>query len=331
MRQLPLSRFRKFAVAATLALTAAASTASAQAPTYPSQRILLIVGFPPGGPADLATRALADGLAPRLARPVVVENRPGGGGATAATAVARAEPDGYTLLVAGEGPISVVPALATPPYDALNGLSAVSVFAAGGCTVVAVNPAFPATDLAGLVARAKAAPESVNYASSGLGTPSDTVAAEFAKATGITLKRVIYRGAAQAMTDLIAGHVPLMFPTAGQAAEHVVAGKLRGLAVSTKARCKVLPNVPTMTELGVPLEAGRIWFGLFAPAATPPAILDRLFSEVQAVAGTPELAARVDTIMLEPVKQGSRAQSAEFVRNDIAEWRSKAASIPALR
>lgn len=324
--------------ASTVALSAviagvalAAIGASAQDAAYPSQRVLIVVGFPPGGPADLAARVLADGLSPRLGKPVIVENRPGGGGSAATSAVARAEPDGHTLLVAGDGPISVVPALATPPYDAIAGLASVGVFAEGGCTVVAVNASFAAKDLAGFIAQAKTRPDALDYASSGLGTPSDTVAAEFAQAAGIKLKRIIYRGAAPALTDLLAGHVPLMFPTAGQTTEHIAAGKLRGLAVSTKARCKVLPNVPTLTEQGLALEAGKIWFGLFAPAATPGPIADRLFKETQAVAATGDFIKRIDAITLEPVKHASRAAATDYVRSDIAAWHRKAATIPGLR
>jgi tripartite-type tricarboxylate transporter receptor subunit TctC len=305
--------------------------AKAQPAVYPSQRVMIVVGFPPGGPADLAARALADGLQIRFGKPVVVENRPGGGGSAAASAVARAEPDGHTLMVAGEGPISVVPALANPPYDATTGLASVGVFAEGGCTVVAVNPSFAAKSLTELIDMAKAAKEPLTYASSGLGTPSDTVAAEFAQAAGIRLKRVIYRGAAPALNDLVAGHVPLMFPTAGQTTEMIAAGKLRGLAVSTKTRCKVLPNVATMTEQGVALEAGKIWFGLFAPAAVPAAIADKLFGEVQAVAATAELAKRIETITLQPVRHASRALSSDYVSKDVAEWKRKAATIPALK
>jgi tripartite-type tricarboxylate transporter receptor subunit TctC len=322
---------RTIAATAVAAAVLGAGPLAAQAPAYPSQRILLIVGFPPGGPADLATRALADGLAPRLGKPVVVENRPGGGGSAAAAAVARAEPDGHTLMVAGEGPISVVPALATPPYDALAGLTSVGVFAAGGCTVVAVNPAFPANDLKSLVAHAKAASDPITYASSGLGTPSDTVAAEFAQTAGIKLKRVIYRGAGPALTDLLAGHVPLMFPTAGQAAEAIKAGKLRGLAVSTAVRCKILPDVPTMREQGVALEAGRIWFGLFAPSAVPVAVADRLFAETRAVAATPDLAKRIDTLLLSPVLHANRAESHAYALKDAAEWQQKVKTVPGLR
>lgn len=304
---------------------------SAQSPAYPSQRVLLVVGFPPGGPADIAARALADGMQARLGKPVIVENRPGGGGSAAASAVARAEPDGHTLLVAGEGPISIVPALAAPPYSAMAGLAAISVFAEGGCTVVAVTPSFPAKDLKELIAEAKAAKEPITYASSGLGTPSDTVAAEFAQAAGIELKRVIYRGAAPALSDVIAGHVPLMFPTAGQTTEQIAAGKLRGLAVSTRSRCKVLPDVPTLTEAGIPLEAGKIWFGLFAPAAVPSTIADFLFAEARAVAMTPELSKRVEAITLEPVRHGTRAEAADYVAKDVADWMRKAATIPGLK
>ncbi len=329
-----LDQYRRLAigfVTASISCSLNAYAATAQTLAYPSQRVLLVVGFPPGGPADLAARALADGLTTRLGQPVIVENRPGGGGSAAVSAVARAEPDGHTIMVAGEGPLAVVPALASPPQDATSGLAAISIFAEGGCTVAAVNPAFEPKDLAALIAHAKAAPEALNYASSGLGTPSDTVAAEFAQATGIKLKRVIYRGAAPALTDLIAGHVQLMFPTAGQISEQVATGKLRGLAVSTKARCKVLPNVPTMREAGVPLEAGKIWFGLFAPLATPAIVLDRLFADTQAVAAAPAFAARIDAITLEPVKQAGRAAVDAYVRQEVADWRKKAATVPGLR
>lgn len=298
---------------------------------YPSQRVLIVVGFPAGGPSDIAARALADGLAPRLGKPAIIENRPGGGGVAAASAVARSEPDGHTLMMAGEGPISVLPALANPPQDVMTGLAVAGIFAEGGCNVVATHPSLPATDLKGLIALAKSAKEPLNFASGGLGTPSDTVAAEFAQAAGIQLKRVIYRGAGLALSDLIAGHVPLMFPQAGQAAENINAGKLRGLAVSTKERCKVLPGVATMTEQGLPLEAGRLWFGLLAPAATPAGVLDRLFKEIQAIAATPELAARLDSITALPVKQASRAEADAFVRKDVADWQHKAKTVPGLR
>lgn len=303
----------------------------AQSPAYPSQRVIVVVGFPPGGPADIAARALTDGLQTRLGKPVIVENRPGGGGSAAASAVARAEPDGHTLLAAGEGPISIVPALAAQPYSAMSGLTAIGVFAEGGCTVVAVTPSFAAKSLKDLVALAKAAKDPITYASSGLGTPSDTVAAEFAQAAGIKLKRVIYRGAAPALSDLIAGHVPLMFPSAGQTTAQIAAGKLRGLAVSTKARCKVLPDVPTMRESGVPLDAGKVWFGLFAPAALPAAIADFLFKEIQAVSATPEMAKRIEAITLEPVRHATRTQSADYVTKDVADWQRKAATIPGLK
>ena len=322
----------RLSVAAGLAsLALSCGAAIAQAPPYPSQRVLIVVGFPPGGPADIAARAMAEGLQSRLGKPIIVENRPGGGGSAAASAVARAEPDGHTLLAAGEGPISIVPALAVPSYSAMAGLTTISVFAEGGCTVVAVTPSFAAKDLKGLIAEAKAAKEPVTYASSGLGTPSDTVAAEFAQAAGIELKRVIYRGAAPALSDLIAGHVPLMFPTAGQTTELIAAGKLRGLAVSTKSRCKVLPDVPTLTEAGIPLEAGKIWFGLFAPSALPAAIAEFLFKETQAVSSTPELSKRIEAITLEPVRHTKREASAEYVAKDVADWQRKAATIPGLK
>ena len=307
------------------------SLLQAQEAAYPRQRVMMVVPFPAGGPADTVGRILADALAPRLGQPIIVENRPGGGGSAAVAAVARAEPDGHTVLLSGEGPLSVVPALANPPYDAMTGLQVASVFAEGGCTVAAVHPSFAAKDLAGLIAQAKAASEPLTYASSGLGTPADTVAAELQQMTGIALKRVIYRGAAPAMTDLIAGHVPLMFPSAGAVAELIATGKLRGLAVTTKGRCKVLADVPTMTEQGVPLEAGKIWFGLFVPATTPAAAIDRLHREIEAIVPTADFAARLEKLTLEPRNHPTRASAAAYVRTDIEQWRLKAAGIPALR
>jgi len=262
---------------------------------------------------------------------VIVENRPGGGGAAAAAAVARSEPDGHTLMVAGEGPISIVPALATPPYHALDGLTSVGVFAEGGCTVVAVNPTFPAKDLKGLIAHAKSSNDPVNYASSGLGTPSDTVAAEFAQAAGIKLNRLIYRGAGPALTDVVAGHVPLMFPTAGQAAEMISAGKLLGLAVSSAARCRVLPDVPTLREQGIPLDAGKIWFGLFAPSGVPVAVAERLFAETRAVAETPELAKRIEGLQLAPIRHAHRAESQRYAEDDAVSWQQKVKTVPGLK
>ena len=318
------------ALIATTCLGASLLSAAAQ-DAFPRQRILMIIPFAAGGPSDIVGRTLADGLAAELSASVVVENRGGGNGAPAVATVAKSEPDGHTLLMSGEAPLAIVPALATPPYDGLAGLTPIAVFVEGGCNVLVVHPGVPARTLREIIAMAKAAAEPLAYASAGLGTPADTVAAEFADAAGITLRRVSYRGAALATNDVMGGHVPIMFPHAGTVADIVASGKLVAVAASRAARCSALPDVPTMTEQGFPLDAGKVWFGLFAPAGTPAAIADRLHRAVQVVVTAPDFSRRLAALQFAPLLQSDRATADAIVRREIDGWARKAAMIPGLR
>ena len=209
-----LKQLLQAALIAGTCLGASLLSAAAQ-DAFPRQRILLIIPFAAGGPSDIVGRVLADGLVAQLSAAVVVENRAGGNGAPAVAAVAKSEPDGHTLLMSGEAPLAILPALATQPYDGLAGLAPIAVFVEGGCNVLVVHSSVPARTLPQIIAMAKAAAEPLAYASAGLGTPADTVAAEFAHAAGITLRRVSYRGAALATNDVMGGHVPMMFPPPG--------------------------------------------------------------------------------------------------------------------
>jgi tripartite-type tricarboxylate transporter receptor subunit TctC len=261
--------------------------------TYPNRTIKIIAPFPAGAPVDSVARLIADRLERAWGQPVVVENRGGGGGIVGTNAVAKAPPDGYTLLLTSTSPIAAAPALnKSMPYDAVKDLAPIWAISASGLVVV-VNPALPIKTLTDLVRLGREQPGKLSFASSGHGTSQHLAGELFMTRTGAKLVHVPYRGGFAGTTDLMAGHVQVMFDSLGNVLNNVRSEKLRALAVLRDRRSPQLPSLPTATEAGVNgVELGG-WLGLFAPASTPPAIRDRLTSTLVPAMREPAIMARL--------------------------------------
>lgn len=272
---------------AAVALSPAASFAQEPAASYPSKPIRILVPFPPGGAADTFARFVGDRLAHSWSQPVVVDNRPGGGGIVATQAAAKAPADGYTLLVVTVGH-AVNPHLhARLPYDTEKDLQPVANIA-NVPSVLVVNSNVPARSVAELVALAKSRPGKLTYASSGNATTSHVAGAMFAARAGAPLMHVPYKGSAPAITDLIGGHVDVIIDPLVSSAQHIQAGKLRALAVSTAKRSSVAPELPTLAEAGVPGYDFSSWFLLLSPSGLPEPIAAKLNEEVRRILASTE-------------------------------------------
>jgi tripartite-type tricarboxylate transporter receptor subunit TctC len=321
-RDIPLPRRRRPRLplrwAATL-LLGAALLPVAQADTWPSRPLKLIVPFPPGGAADAVGRLYAEKLAEALKQPIVIDNKPGAGAVIGGDIAAKAPPDGYTLSLAPAGQLTVAPHLQKPfPYDPLKDFAPVSTLAQVAY-VIAAHPSLPATDLAGLVKLAKARPGAFSYSSCGNGTLCNLSGELFKVAAGIDLLHVPYKGSAPAVTAVLGGEVQLASDTLTVLAPQAKAGKLRALAVTGRERSPLLPDVPTVAEAGFPQAVSTSWFGLAVPAGTPPAVIDRLSRELAAISRQPELRKRLGDLGLDTLNS-TPAQFAALIRADHAKW-----------
>ena len=260
------------------ALMLAAGLASAQA--YPNKPVKLVVPYPPGGPTDIVARVVAQQLSEQTGQQFVVENKAGAGGNLGAEAVARAPADGYTLLVGTTAHAINMSIFKNLNYDVQRDFAPVSLLTQGPLVLVA-NPAFPAKNVAEVIAQAKAQPGVLNYASSGNGQSTHLSAELFNMMAGVKLNHVPYKGSAPALTDVIAGQVPLMFDTMLSSMPFVKAGKLRAIAVTSPQRSPAAPDVPTIAESGLPGYEVFAWNGLLAPTGTPPAIIMKLSEEMK--------------------------------------------------
>jgi len=282
---------RLLAVIAALLLSAPVP-ASAQT-AYPSRTIKIIAPFPAGAPVDSGARLVADRLERTWGQPVIVENRGGGGGIVGTNAVAKAAPDGYTLLFTSTSPLAAAPALTkSVPYDSVNDFAPIWAINASGLVVV-VNPSLPITTLADLVRSGREHPGKLSFASSGHGTNQHLAGELFMLRTGAKLVHVPYRGGFAGMTDLMAGHVQVMFDSLGNTLQNIRAGKLRALAVLRGKRSAQLPDLPTAAEAGISGAEMSGWLGLFAPAGTPQEILSKLTATLLPAMREPETMARL--------------------------------------
>jgi len=265
---------------------------SARAQGYPDRPIRLIAPFPAGGLADVLARAVGDEMSKSLGQPVIVENRAGAGGNTGADAVAKAAPDGYTLLMSSAGILTANQFLyAKMPFDAETAFVPVSNVASMSMLVV-VNPNVEAKTLKEFVALAKAQPGKINFGSPGIGTTGHLGLAMLMHAAGVKITHVPYRGAAPAVTDLLAGQIDGVVDNPPTVIAHIQSGKLRPLAVAARERMALLPDVPTAAEQGVANYEASSWFGVAAPAGTPPAIVARLHQAIAAAVRTPAMQER---------------------------------------
>jgi tripartite-type tricarboxylate transporter receptor subunit TctC len=295
------------------------STPAASASGYPSRPIRLIVPFPPGGSTDILARALGQKLSQGLAQPVVIDNRPGAGGSIGAEAVARAAPDGYTLMMGHLGTLAVNPAIyKNLPYDPVTSFAPVSLMAIVP-SVLVVNPSLPVTSAAELIAYAKAHPGKLAYGSAGSGSTSHLTTEYFKLVTGTDILHVPYKGVGPMLTDLVSGQLSMGLNGAPAVMAHVNAGRLRPLAVTSVRRLEALPQVPTLDEAGVHGFDASGWYGVVAPAGTPQPIVARLNAEIGRAMQTPELRSRLDNEGALPAPGTPEAFGA-FIRVEIARW-----------
>jgi tripartite-type tricarboxylate transporter receptor subunit TctC len=300
-----------------LALLVLAQSALAQA--WPSKPVRLIVPYPPGGSADILARAIGQKLSEGIGQQVIIDNRPGAGTAIGAEAAARAAPDGYTILLGTVSSHAINPAL-TPglKYDPVKDFAPVSLVASIPFALI-VHPSLPAASVKDLIALAKAKPGSLNFSSAGTGTSNHLAGELFKSMTGTFMVHIPYKGSAPALNDLIAGQVQLMFDLVLTTAPHVKSGAVHALAVTGHERSQALPGVPTVAESGVPGYEVSAWFGFFAPAGTPPAIVTALNAETVKALRLPDLRERL-------ASQGADAltstpeQFATYVREELGKW-----------
>lgn len=277
-----------------------AGTAHAQAPGYPAQPIKLVVGFAAGGPSDIVARAFADQAARTLGQPVIVENKPGANAVLATEAVAAAKPDGLTLLAAATNH-TMIPALYSERirFDAAKSFVPVCTIATSA-TVLVVGPSMPVKNVSEFLARVKSKPDGATYATPGQGSSPHLATEQFRRLTGTNMVHVPYKGAAPAVTDLIGGQVDLSFATVGSVLPHLKSGKLKALAVASRQRSALLPEVPTFEEAGIKGFVIDTWYGVLAPAGTPTDALRALTREAGEFARSAAARERLAAAGLEP-------------------------------
>jgi tripartite-type tricarboxylate transporter receptor subunit TctC len=291
----------------------------AGAQSFAGKQIRFVVPFPAGGPTDIVARPLAQMLGDALKATVLIDNRGGAGGGLGADAVAKSAPDAQTLLMATVGTHAINPALYKKlPYDPVKDFTPIGLVAMAPVTIV-VHPSLRANTVAELVSLAKSSTNKLNYGSAGAGTPGHLTGEMFKAATGIDLQHVPYRGSAPGLTDLIAGQIQIMFDPLQSVLSNVQAGKLRALAVSSKARSPVLPNVPTIAESGYAGFESTAWWGVFAPAGLPADMAAVLSGEVEKIARSAEFRGKLESLGVVPAALGSGAL-AEFQRAELLKW-----------
>ena len=309
---------RKWIVAA-IAAGVVASLTGARAQSYPTRAITLIIPFAPGGSTSIVGRGIADKMSELLGEKVVVDNRPGAGGTVGTKAVAKSEPDGYTLVLGYTGTLAIGPSLyRNAGYDPRKDFAPIGLIGNAPNSLV-VHPSFPATTVAELIAYAKANPGKVNFGSAGAGTVSHITGEYFARAAGITLVHIPYKGTGPALTDLLGGHIPMAFAPIPASHPNVTAGKLHALAVTSTTRSSLLPEVPTMVEAGLPGFDASLYYGLAAPAGTPRPIVDKLNKVLREALGSDDVRKQLGNDGTE-ITPGTPEDYAAFIDMDEKKW-----------
>jgi tripartite-type tricarboxylate transporter receptor subunit TctC len=308
----------KTALTAGIMLLAASAFTHVQAQGFPNRPIRLIVPFAPGGGNDIVARLVGQKLQERLGQPVVVENKAGAGGNIGSEMVARAAPDGYTLLLA-TNTLTINPGIYKKlPFDVVKDFAPVALVAKTPIIVV-TNLSVPIRSIADLVSYAKSHPAGLNYSSPGIGTPHHLATELFSANTGIQMVHVPYKGAAQALTAVVAGETQLMFAASSSATPFIQTRKLNAIGTSTAQRFSALPTVPTIQEQGIAGYDVSIWYGVLAPAKTPQDIINRLSSELNAIVQLPDMKEKFSTNAMEPA-QSSPAQMQSLIAADLDRW-----------
>jgi tripartite-type tricarboxylate transporter receptor subunit TctC len=305
------------ALAATALLAAQAGSAPAQDAAYPSRPVKIIVAFPAGGLLDTVSRIVGDKLSVVLGQQFVIESRPGAGGTLATAAVARAEPDGYTLMMINDNHAVNPSVFKNIPYDSVKDFAPIG-FVGSAPMALSVNARLPVRTVDDLVQLARQQPGKISYGSVGIGSASHLAGELFTAKAGIRMLHVPFRGGAPAINDLVAGHLDTMFVTAVIGGQHMRTGALTPLAIAAPVRFETLAEVPTMAEAGYPLEAAY-WFGLAAPAGTSPAILAKLEKALAEVLAMPDLRKRMTEMGAVVTPLPSR-QFGEYIQAEMRKW-----------
>jgi len=292
---------------------------AAIAQAYPSRTITMVVPFPPGGSTSIVGRVIADKMSELLGVGIVVDNRGGAGGTVGTRTVARSDPDGYTLMVGYTGTLAIAPSLyRNAGYDPLKDFVAVGMIGSAPSSLV-VHPSFPARTVAELVAYARANPGKINFGSAGVGTVGHITGEYFARAAGISLVHIPYKGTGPAISDLLGGHIPMSFSPVAATSANVSAGLLRALAVTGKTRNKLLPDVPTMIEAGVTGFDAVLAYGLVAPAGTPRPVIERLNRALRDALASDEVKKQLELDGTE-ITPSTPEQYADFIDADERKW-----------
>jgi tripartite-type tricarboxylate transporter receptor subunit TctC len=273
-----------------LAFAASVVSLSAMAQNWPEKNVNVIVPWPPGGPSDIAARPWAKQLTETLDKTFIIDNRAGGGGNIGTSAVVRSQPDGYTLLITSSAPIVINPSVYKGmSFDPLKDLAPISNLLRAPLVLVA-NPNLPAKNLKELIAYIQSKKGSFSFGSSGNGTPQHLTGELFNSVQKLEMGHVPYKGSAPAISDLLGGHIPIMFDSTIAIMPHIKSGKVRPIAITSSKRSPLLPDVPTFAELGIPQIESYAWYGLFAPAKTPKAVIDKINAETIKFMKSPEFA-----------------------------------------
>jgi tripartite-type tricarboxylate transporter receptor subunit TctC len=301
-----------------LAFFLALAAAAAHAQSYPTRAVRLVVPFPASGATDILARVVAERLAESLGEPVPVENRPGAGGSLGSALVAKAAPDGYTLLMATTSTHSIGPALQKLPYDPEKDFAPVCLIA-NAAGVLVVSPALGISSPQELIALAKAKPGELNFSSSGTGTIVHLSGELFVSMAGVKMQHVPYKGTALAAADIKSGQIAMMIDNIVSAIPFMKSGMQKGLAVTSAKRSEVLPELPTLAESGVPGYESVAYFAIFAPAGTPPEIVKRLNADLVKIVHAPQVKAKLLELGADPVGSTPEALAAT-VRAERAKW-----------
>ena len=315
MPAIRLSTVRRFAALACGLLISCAASAQ----NWPSKPIRLILGYTTGGAADAMARPLIAKMEPVLGQPLIIEYRPGAGATVAVQVTAAAAADGYTLHLTDAGPMTIVPHVTKVSYDPLASVTPIGLVCAGGTAIVA-HPSVQASSLAELVALAKSDPGKLSYGTSGVAGAGHMAAELLQIAADIKLTHVAYKGGGPAMTDLLGGHIPLLFASMGTAVPHVKSGKIKAYAVTCTARVPAIANVPTVAELGYPGFEALIWFGVVGPANLPPEVVAKVSRALTGALGDKSVQDAIRALGYEPVPN-TPSEFAGVIRGDLEKWR----------
>jgi tripartite-type tricarboxylate transporter receptor subunit TctC len=286
---------------------------------YPSEKpIKMVVGFTPGGAADKLARPVADRMAKFLGQTIVMEYKPGVAGGIALELVARSPADGYTIHLTSQGPMTFGPSLRKATFDPLNDFTPIGMVSSGG-SLIAVLPTSAAKDVKSFIALAKSNPAQWSYGTSGIGGSGHLAAEQFKLVTGLQIAHVPYKGGAGALTDLLGGHIPILFSSIGSIATNVEAGQVKALAVSSLTRSSLFPNVPTIAESGFPGFDSPVWFGVVAPAGLTANVTSKLVAALNAAMGDPEVLRIIRQDGYEPLKMTPEQMKAA-IQTELKQW-----------